>query len=903
MSAMRTLLSRLRGLFGGSRRDRDLRAEIDAHIAEATDDFTRQGKSPDEARRAALARFGGVTQAMEAHRERRGFTVVWTVWQDLRYAARALLHSKMFAFSALVSLAIGIGANTAMFAVVRAVVLEPLPYPAADRLVTVSTPATALFSAPAYLTLQREQRELDAIGAFETSAFVLAGDGPVVQVAGQRVSAEIVSMLGLDGSLRPVRGRSFQAAEFEPNGPPVALISDRLWRTRFNRDAGTIGRTLRVDGEPYTVIGITSPRFTLFPESDLLLPLSLTVAQRTDELYRRFELLGLLKPGAGSQPASTTIALTPLRDRVIVHADRTLFTLWGATGFVFVIGCLNFSNLLLARSVNRRHEMALRAALGARPIRLIRLVVAEAALLALAGGAVGIVLAYGGVHVLLTLEPNVVPRANEIEFDTSIAVFAEALGLLAGVLFGSLPAVKLASPRLNECLRDAGGTREPGIARFRYQRGRGLLALTQIAATLSLLIGAGLLAKSFWRISQVTAGYEPARLIALQFELPASKYNDDSMLLAFARDLGARIRGLPGVKYAGATSNVPLLPGRVTFRNISIDGRTTPIPTVAGDVPIGLVAPPPPPPRPGSPMSAFVTQPRLLVFQSQIDPDFLDAMGIPQIAGRRFGSTDDERADRVAIVNETMAKRLWPDGSALGHRIRSGPFDTWATIVGVVGDVRRFSRDDSVRPEVFVPLAQQVSQLKPDRPLSPQMRPAIGLSFAIRMEGAAELSAEGVRQALAPIDPNLAIARLSTMQSVLHEAVASRTFVLMAFVAFAGLALVLAAVGVYGLMSYLVRQRMREFGVRVALGAGRREVLWAAVSDGITLAAGGIGIGLMIAHVGSGVLRTWLHDVAPTDPPTYIALSLAMAAVVGAASYLPARQAARVNPIDTLRQE
>ena len=834
--------------------------------------------------------------------------------QDIRYSIRALWRAKTFALAAVLSLAIGVGANTAMFTVVNAVVLRPLPYPHADRLVFLGTSVSNVFAVPSYVDLRHASHGLEGLGAYETADLVVSGHDKPVQVQGQRISPEVVTLLGLDDGLRPLLGRMFAPEEFLPSAPRVLLISDRFWQRHFNRAPQAIGQSVLVDGQAHTVLGVTPARFTLFPDSDLLLPLVFTPAQLGDRAYRRLELLGRMS--AGVDPAVTRQVLTaamrglepggsppidarlrPLRDVVVAHVDRTLLTLWAVAGLVLLIACVNFANLLLARSVNRQRELAVRAALGARPLRLIRLLLSESAALALMSALVGGWFAFGVVRAIALLDARVVPRLPEIEFDGGAIAFAVILAGVTAVVFGSLPAWQASRPRLTTCASDlaAPGT---GFALWRHHRGKSALAIIQIAAALVLLIGAALLAKSHWMLERVSPGYEPARLLAIQFDLPGATYPSAAAIVGFADRLTTRLEHLPGIRYVSAASSLPLLPSRLSFRYLQLEDGAAGNATTADDLPIGFKPPPPPPAPPGR-----AAPPTVLAYQSVVGPAFFDAMAIPLRQGRVFTRRDDTRAIRVAIVNETMAKRAWPNQSPLDKRFRLRPVDGWMTVIGVSGDIRRFARDDQARPEFYTPLLQGGGQLVFDRPLSEQMRIVSQLSLAVRTSGAPEALIEQVRRELDAIDPTLAMARVSSMQGVIDDAVASRRFVLVAFVVFAGVALLLVGFGTYGVMSYLVERRTQEFGVRLALGASRRQVVWLAVSQGLALGAGGVVLGLAAAAGLSRALRTMLYRVDAMDGLTYATLGTALLLVVLTASYVPSRRALRADPMSALRRD
>ena len=890
------------------------------------------------------------------------------MFQDISFGVRMLLKSPAFTLAAILSLAIGIGANTALFSVVNAVLWRPLPYPNAERLARVGERG----SADVFAALKQSQRVFDGVAGWSARDFMLTGRGGPAYLKGQRVTPELLPLLGVT----PQVGRAFVAEEFQPGLEQVAIISHRLWQSRFGADPQIIGQAVTLDLQSYTVVGVTPPRFDFFPTADLLTPLAgagvdnhpeysleilarlkpgLTLAQAQREMVgiaRGLEeqrnsfiqrLVGQEKgPDVDRFDAQRELHLQPLRELLVKDFRLTLLALWGVVGFVLLIACANVANLMLARGANRQKEFAIRAAIGARRARLARQLLTESVLVAGVGGALGLIFAYLGVQALLKANPAIlpqlseaaamsaIPRLGEVSINGWMTAFNFGLTLLTGALFGLAPALQFSRPDVHYALKEGAAVSAMGF-HFGARRGtQSLLVVGEVALALILLIGAGLLIRSLWRLQQVEPGFNPAGLLTMQLELPASRYRDNAQVMSFITRLNERMAALPGVESVGMADSLPLSPVG-SFSSIFIEGKAD------------LKSKPDEPLSEGAGPSAFL---------SRVSPGYFRTLGIPLRQGREFGPEDRQGALPVAIINEAMASRYWPGENPLGKRLRADGV-AWRTVVGVVGNVRRFALEDQPKPELYMPSLQPRAPLratieeKKTAVTSRQRTPATMQSFmgAIEeMKVAAEASAKGgkeetfsidfsvmgatatqgeanymslivrasappealsdaVRKTVWSLDPDQPILQLGAMQARLDEFYAPRRFNMLLFGVFALVALLLAAVGIYGVLAYMVTQRMREIGIRLALGAQTRDVLWLIVRQGLALALIGVALGLVAALALTRVIRNLLYEVSATDPATFAGIALLLISVACVASFIPARRATKVDPLVAIRRE
>src|SRR5262245_23892941 len=657
-------------------------------------------------------------------------TMIADIWRDLRFGARMLMNSPAFTLAAILSLAIGIGANTALFSVVNAVLWRPLPYPGAERLVRVGERGSAL--AEVFAALKQTERVFDGLAGWRERDFMLTGRGGPAHLKGPRITAELLPLLGVS----PLVGRAFAAEEFQPGHDQVALISHRLWQSRFGGDPQIIGQAVTLDRLSYTVVGVTPPRFDFFPEADLLTPLALTAKDISNPDYS-LRVVARLKPGltlgearqglagiarrleeqrnatikrlaqqnpapeVGKFDAQRELRLQPLRELLVKDFRLSLLVLWGVVGFVFFIACANVANLMLARAANRQKELAIRAAIGARRFRLVRQLLTESVLVSGVGGALGLLCAYLGVQALLAANPAIlpqlsatakmatIPRLGEVGINGWVMGFNLGLTLLTGVLFGLAPALQFSRPDLNHALKEGAAVSARGF-RFGLRRGtQSLLVIGEVALALVLLVGAGLLIRSLWRMQQIEPGFKPDKLLALQLEFPASRYRD-TQVMSFVTRLNERLAALPGVESVGVADSQPLSRFGGDSSSIFIEGKL--------DLKAQPDDPVPDDPGPSS-------------FLSRVSPGYFRTLGIPLRQGCEFGPQDRQGSLPVAVINEAMAQRYWPGENPIGKRLLADG-GGWRTIVGVVGNVRRLGLEDQPKPELYMPSLQPRGSFK-----------------------------------------------------------------------------------------------------------------------------------------------------------------------------------------------
>jgi predicted permease len=945
---MRGWLARFFGMLNRGRREREFAEELESHLAMHIEDNLRAGMSPEEARRLALVKLGGVTQTRELHREQRGLPMLETMLQDLRFGLRILVKSPAFALAAILSLAIGIGANTAIFSVVNAVLLRPLPYPDAERLVRVGGRIEQeLFEA------FKARRVFDSVAGWSERDFMLTGRGGPAHFKAQRITPELLPLLGV----APQSGRAFVAEEFQPGRDQVALISHRLWQSRFGADPQLIGQAVTLDQQSYTIVGVMPPHFNFFSAADLLTPLALKARDSLDESLSLM-VVARLKPGMALGEARQEVVmivrslqgerqaliqrqmrrngalsglfdegrisrLQPLRELLVKDFRLTLLTLWGVVGFVLLIACANVANLMLARAANRQKELAIRVAIGARRWRLAQQLLTESVLVALMGGALGLLCAYLGVQALLKANPAIVPqpmnfrmlnqamgaipRLGEVAINGWVMAFNFGLALLTGALFGLMPAVQFSRPDVHHALKEGAAVSTKGF-RFGLRRGmQSLLVVGEVALALVLLVGAGLLIRSLWRFQQLEPGFNPDRLLTMQLEFPASRYHDNAQVMSFVTRLNERLAALPGVEAVGMADSLPF--SRVGGAStIFIEGKPD------------LEAKPDDPAPGGDGPSAFF---------SRVSPGYFRTLGIPLRRGREFGPQDRQGSLPVAVINEALAQRCWPGENPLGKRLIADG-GGWRTIVGLVGNIKRLALEDQPKPELFMPSLQprgsfdsamkemEAALLEASAkggkkggsftinikktPTVTQGR-ASYVSLMVRTSVRPEALAEVVRKTVWSLDPDQPILQLGTMQARLDEFYAPRRFNLLLFGVFALVALLLASVGIYGVLAYAVTQRTHEIGIRLALGAQTQDVLWLIVRQGLALALIGVGLGLVAASALTRVLQNLLYGVSATDPATFVSIALLLLGVAFIASFIPARRATKVDPLIALRHD
>lgn len=794
--------------------------------------------------------------------------------QDLRYAARLMLKQPGFTAVAIVALALGIGANTAIFSAVNAVLLQPLPFPEPERLVLVrdlqqtdETPA----SYPEYLDWRDQNQTFDDLAAAFSSSYSLTGQGEPEQLLGVRVSANLLPMLGV----KPVIGRNFQPEEESRSGERVVILSYSLWQRRFGGDSGVLGQNVTLGGQGFTVIGVlpAGVRGVLpgvdQPEQsrDVWMPLRLAAPPRG---LHFMTVIGRLRPDLTlaqaraeveeiaerlrqTQTTEHGVRLVPLTQFVVGDTRPVLLILLGAVGLVLLIACANVANLMLARAASRRKEIAVRLALGASRARLVRQMLTESVLLALVSGGLGVVLALWGADSLAVLASSWLPRAEEIKLDSTVLLFTLAVSLLTAILFGLAPALRASSAQLSEVLKEGG--QRAGHGRDRV---RGLLVVSEVALSLVLLIGAGLLIRSFVTLLNVDKGFDPRQVLALDINLPQSRYAEPPQQALFFQQLLERIVALPGVAGAAAVSDLPLGESS-TNGDTQIEGKTFP------------------------PDSQPISE-KLIV-----SAGYFRVMRIPLRAGRYFDERDATGNPQVALINDSFARTYLPGEDPIGKRIDFGWETTgWQEIVGVIGDIKHRGLDEAALPAVYVPQLQ---------------RPSLSMTVVVRTTPDPRSLSAAVRSQLFSLDKDQPISRVRVMEEVVSASVASRRLSMVLLAGFAVVALALAAVGLYGVMSYIVTQRTHEIGVRMALGARVGDVLGLVLRQGMSLVMLGVGIGLAGALALTRLMASLLYGVSATDFATFAVIALLLTTVALLACYLPARRATRVDPMIALRYE
>ena len=803
--------------------------------------------------------------------------------QDLRFAVRQLLKNPGFTAAAVLTLALGIGANTAIFSVVNAVLLRPLPYEEPDRLVhvhSVSEHGPATVSPPDFVDFREQSRSFEALAAFHRRSFTISGDAPAERVAGARVSADFFRVLGV----QPERGRWLAPDDEVLDRHRVVVVSQAFWQRRLGGDPAVLGRDLRVDGEPYMIVGVAPGGFDYEPEAQLWVPLAFTTEDLTTQRGAHYlQVIGRLRPGATVERAKVEMegiaarladqypdtntgygaGVVPLRGFLVGDVRPALLALLGAVGFLLLIACVNVANLLLARGVSRDQELAVRTALGAGRGRLVRGLVTESVALGLLGGGAGLLVGIWGVSLVRTLRSAEIPRVEHVTVDGSVLAFTFGIALATGLLFGILPALQATSRiDVTEKLKTA-GRGVPGDAAGR--RTRNSLVVAEIALALVLVAGAGLLLKSFVRLARVDPGFDPENVVTFNLVLPEARYAEADDAEAFFATLLEEIETLPGVEAAGAVFGLPLTDFYYGISVNSVDGV-----------------------RPASPEEEKVVQVRV------VTPNYFQAMRIPLLRGRPPEERDRHGATSVAVVNESAARLLWPGQDPLGHEVLLGTgfgLDrgrAGGTVIGVVRDVKHFGLGRESAAEVY---------------LVHRQFPVDFMNVVVRSSSDPRALLGAIQRRLAALDPEVPMSRVRTMEEWVARSVAEPRLYTLLLGVFAAIAIALAAVGIYGVMAYAVAQRTREIGIRMALGARRDDVLRRVVGQGLTLALTGTAIGLAGAWGATRAIAGLLYGVRPTDAATLGTVAALLIAVALMACYLPARRAMSVDPMEALRYE
>jgi putative ABC transport system permease protein len=868
------LLFRLRTLFRRNAAENDLHDELRFHLEQQAAKYVKSGITEAEAVRRARLDFGGLDQVKDECREARGISVVETLVQDLRYTSRTLLHTPAFTSCAVLTLALGIGANTAIFSVVNSVLLNPLPYPNPQELLATRQNE----SPPNLYDMQRWTSSFSSSGGVNIEPMDFTGKGEPVRVHGALIDAGLLPTLGV----RPMLGRWISADDNVKGAPRSVIVSYPFWRDFLGSDTHVLGKSISLSGNSYTVIGVMPSTFALPREpADIFVTLWAAYPEAAPEREVHFlHTYWRLRPGVTLSQAQADIAqvdrrlaeqfpdgerdrrtmLVPLHERLVGNIRPALLVLFGSVGLVLLIACANFAMLLMARSVARQRELMIRASLGAKNSRLIRQRLTESTLLALLGGGAGLVVAKIGTTFLLALKPVALRRFTAIHMDLRVFLFVFAVSLMTGLLFGLLPAWSASRGDIAEALRENARAIGSSTSRSRL---RSFLVTAEIALALILLVGAGLLIKGFMHLRSVNPGFKPANIMTMYLQLPATRYPKIPSETNFRRELLARINALPGVE-AAMISDLPLA-GNYVGHRVVIDDRPTP---EVGAEP--------------------------LVQTLSVMGDYFGVMRVRIRAGRDFQPTDREGQPLVAIVNEAFVRQHLPDQNPIGSRIdwirRDEPHQ-WMTIVGVVTDVKHSGLNQPVDPAVYAPFSQNDEAWRRF------------MTLVIKTDGPIAGVVEEVKKQVWSLDSQIPLSDIQPMDDLLAVSVAQERFNMLLLGIFAVLALTLAGVGIYGMIAYRVNQRTHDIGVYIALGAQHRDVLRLIMKDGIKLTLLGIVLGLAGAIALTRLMVSLLFEVKPTDPATLIGVALLLAAAALLACYIPARRALSIQPISALRCE
>jgi predicted permease len=905
MRIFREWIQRLRGALLPGRRDADLEHELRSHMEMAADDARRRGLDPDDASRAARIEAGGASQAMDALRDQRGLPWLDDLARDVRHGLRTLRRTPVFTAVALLTLALGIGANTAIFSIVNGVILRPLDYPKPEQLMYLTTEFPALgltrnpLSVQEYLEFRQINQSFAAVGAYRTmggayttgEVNVTAGNRPL-RVRSISVDAHLLNTLGV----QPAQGRFFSEEETDRAGglaPPLAILSYELWQTVFGKQP-LVGQTVNVEGRPHEILGIMPSGIDVMDNHTAIwLPLGLPAAIRQNRGFHILHVIGRLKDGVTAQAAQTelnaflenwgertgssghvptnrpsraadhTLQMQPVQDAIVGDARRSIWILQVAVGFVLLIACANLANLLMARAESRRREFAVRTALGASRSRLLRQTMTEGVMLCVAGGMLGLWLARVAVQALIRAYPTSVPRMSEIAIDLSVLFFALGVSMATGVLFGLAP---VAQGRINDLVtafKEGGDRGASGAGRHHIRRA---LVVAEVALAVMLVIGAGLLIRTVYNLTSVDAGFDRSRLVTFSMTL-AEPYDPDTRGPAYQRLLD-KLRVAPGVQGAAVMSGLPpnRSPEAIPTR---IENHT------ASD---------------GSPVE-------IIDYYQFVMGDYFETMGVPIVAGRSFEPADAVSPGRVVIVNETLANRIWKGRNPIGQRVRPNLSaaigfgdNSWHTVIGVAKDVKQGGVEKATGTELYVSLDQLAMAAPTMNVVLRTILPPAALSRTLE-------------RLVQEVDPAVPIVRLRDMESVFADSIRRPRLLAHVLGAFAGLALLLAAVGTYGVLSYMATERRREMGIRIALGAARSSVVVLVMKQGLQLTIIGVVVGLAGALGLNRLIASVLFGVQPTDPTTLAAVIVTITLVAAGACWLPAWRASRLDPSVVLRAD
>ena len=881
-----------RNLFSRAAVERELDEELQAYVDLLTSEKIKAGMTPDDARRAARVEAGGVEQIKEEVRDVRSGALVQTTLNDLRYGLRLLKRSPGFATLAILTIALGIGANSAIFSVINGVVRKPLAYPDSDRLMFITSAFRNMkfdrfwVSPPEYMEFQERTKAFSSVGAYTTGAWNLSEGEQPERVNTAFVSASMFQTLGV----QPQLGQVFRAEHDLPNADPVVLISHELWQRNFGGEPAIVGKRVLIQGRPRTILGVMPPGFDLHDaRAQLWAPLGLDPANRQNRGSHFLYVVGRLAPGVSQEQARSELEtmlrtwgdiaanthvpndsthrmnIASLQADVVGNVRKALWVLQGAVLLVLLIACANVANLLLARAESRHKEFAVRTALGAGRGRILRQFMAEGVVLSVIGGALGLALAFWGLKALLAANPQSIPRASEIALDPMVLAFTFFVALATGLVFGLAPLLHMGDQAVTQAIKEGGVRTTANAGRNRVRRG---LVVAEVALAVMLVIGAGLLIRSFSNLTSVDAGFSPAGLATFGLVMPPAAYPDSQRRVQVHDELKRKLEAIPGVQKVAAMQGLP------PFRQVNANDTDFEHYTFT----------------PGSNDPIENTD-----YYQTVTADYFETMGIAVKDGRVFNS-GDALGGPVVVVNEALVKRFYKDSNPIGKRLNPffGPTPIWFTIIGVVEDVKQGGLENPVGTELYF-LYDQLPRIAGFAPA--------GMNVVIKSNRPLEALAPGIRQAVREIDPALPIVQLRTFEDVIGASVTRQRFLSMLLAIFAGVALVLAAIGTYGILSYMVTERQREIGIRMALGAGNGQVVGLILGQGLMIALTGIVVGVIGAYALSSVTASLLYGVSPSDPLTYLGVAGIITVVAVAACVIPTRRAIRVDPLEAIRAD
>jgi predicted permease len=885
MHRLKGLLARYRAMLDGERADRELDEEIRFHLEQEAAKLERSGLPPEEARRRAMVAFGGVSQTREEHRDVRVLRWVADVVADARFALRSLRRSPVVAAAAVITLALGIGSATAIYSVVDAVLLKPLPFSDPERLFVIGEDNAERewhlqVAAPAnYLDWKEQLGAFASMGGFADGheSVTLTGGGEPRVLAGVQVTGSFFDVLGV----RPALGRTFRDEETWDGGSPTAVISDRFWHDVLGGDSSAIGRTIRLNGRELQVIGVMPPTFAYpYRDVDVWLTTRWSRSNREQQSFRQAHYLrtiARLEPGISAAAANAQLqtlvrrlqheypetnanmgaTLISLHSFINGDARRPLLVLFGSVGLLLLIACANVGNLLLVQAIGKQRELSLRLALGARHSRLMRQALTESLTLALLGGIAGLAVGWMGVRALAGTQSAELLPVQTFGIDWRVLVFLLLVTTASALLFGIAPSVWGQRQLPANALRE--GTRSSGDG-VRMRRWGNVLAIGEVALALLLTVGAGLLVRSYEALRRVDPGFQPSGVLAMNLEMSGGRYDSAAVLTQFDRAWLERVRAIPGVANAAIVSALPLT-GIGWTSDFAVRGRGR---------------------------DDFATEVR----HREVAGDYFGTMGVPVLRGRALTDADANNADLVVVVNDAVVRKYFRGSDPIGQQITFNrvPDSTsrWRTIVGVVGSERQVGMQTEPHEEIFAPLAQEQQG---------------AIALVVRTSGEPLALVPAMRRALHETDPNLAIRSVQTMNDVLDSSLARDRFLMMMLLVFASVGLVLAIVGVYGVLAQTARRRTREMGVRIALGARATQLRWLVLAHGLKLVVAGLAVGAALALVLTRAMQRVLFDVPASDPATYVVVALVLGATGAAASWLPAYRASRTDPAVVLRAE